>query len=54
MEIKDQLKTMLHQVINGDEEQAAQTLHTYFVEKTKQLHSVEPQGESPSGAEETA
>lgn len=54
METKDQLKTMLHQVINGDEEQAAQTLHNYFVEKTKQLHAGPSREESDYQLEETA
>ena len=54
MEIKDQLKTMLHQVINGDEEQAAQTLHNYFVDKTKQLQSGPAQAEDATEIEENA
>lgn len=53
MEIKDQLKAMLHQVINGEDDQAAQTLHTYFVEKTRQLHTDIPHEESGPETEET-
>jgi hypothetical protein len=52
MEIKDHLKAMLHQVINGEDAEATQTLHTYFVEKTKQLHTDIPHEESGSDTEE--
>lgn len=39
MEVKDQLKTVLHQIINGEQEKATETLHNYFVDKTKQIQS---------------
>ena len=35
--MKDTLKSMLQDVINGKEEQAAVSLHEYFVEKAKQV-----------------
>lgn len=37
MDHRDQLKTMLQDIINGKEEQAAVTMHDYFVAKTRQV-----------------
>lgn len=37
MDHKEQLKSMLQSVINGKEEEAAATMHDYFVSKTRQV-----------------
>jgi len=37
MEHKEQLKSMLQSIINGKEEEAAVTMHDYFVAKTREV-----------------
>lgn len=37
MDHKEQLKTMLQSIINGKEEEAAVTMHDYFVSKTREV-----------------
>jgi hypothetical protein len=37
MDHKEQLKTMLQSIINGTEEEAAVTMHDYFVAKTREV-----------------
>lgn len=37
MDHKEHLKAMLQDIINGKEEQAAVTMHDYFVAKTRQV-----------------
>lgn len=37
MDKRDQLKAMLQDIINGKEEQAAVTMHDYFVAKTREV-----------------
>lgn len=37
MDHKEQLKSMLQSIINGKEEEAAVTMHDYFVAKTRDV-----------------
>lgn len=37
MDHKEQLKSMLQSIINGKEEEAAVTMHDYFVAKTREV-----------------
>lgn len=37
MDHKEQLKSMLQSIINGKEEEAAATMHDYFVSKTREV-----------------
>lgn len=45
MEHKDTLKAMLQDIINGKEEQAAVTMHDYFVAKTREVAGLATQAE---------
>ena len=37
MDHQEQLKAMLQSIINGKEEEAAMTMHDYFVAKTREV-----------------
>lgn len=37
MDRQEQLKSMLQSIINGKEEEAAVTMHDYFVDKTREV-----------------
>lgn len=42
MEHREILKTMLQDIINGKEEQAAVSMHDYFVSKTREVAGLAP------------
>lgn len=54
MDNKEHLKTMLQSIINGKEEEAAATMHDYFVAKTREVTGLATQAEELDDADLSA